>query len=115
MRRCLICPAAAGQSLAIGWTTRTLRAPVIYRSALGGGTADTPAGEHRLCPTCSAWLPEHRDRMLPPAVLDGIEATVGAADLHPATARRLRLELVGMVRHLAEALTQPGNTTPGPA
>ncbi|MFY1589129.1 hypothetical protein ACN267_32255 [Micromonospora sp. WMMD734] len=103
--RCVLCPAAAGDSLAAGWTTRTLDGPVAYRSRLGGPLPPTPAGTHHLCPTCTTWLAGHRDRALPPAVVDGITATVAAAGLHPATARVLRRELVGIVRHLAEAFT----------
>lgn len=106
--RCAFCPAAEPNALAAlahGWTARMLTRPVTYRSAFGD-LPPTPAGEHHLCPVCTEWLTDHRDRMLPPAVLAGITDTVDGAGLHPRTARRLRLELVGIVRHLADALTE---------
>ncbi|MEV7264186.1 hypothetical protein AB0N38_11605 [Micromonospora aurantiaca] len=114
---CVLCPATeptALAALAHGWTPRVLAEPVTYRSVFGHGLPPTPAGEHSLCATCSAWLDNHRDRMLPVATLNAIDATIAAGgELHPTTERRLRMELVGMVRHLAEALTTPG-TVPDP-
>lgn len=113
MIACVFCPATEPSPLAAlahGWTSRTLDQPVTYRSAFGE-MPPTPAGEHNLCPACAAWLTDHRDRMLPIGVLDAIDATLDAQEeaegvaFHPTTARRLRLELIGMARHLAEALT----------
>lgn len=101
----MICPAAIGAALAAGWTTQVLAGPVEYRSVFGGDPIPpTPAGTYHLCPACSDWLTAHRDRALPALVAASIDATVTAANLQPLTARRLRAELVGMVRHLAEAL-----------
>lgn len=114
MIRCLICAAAeptALAALARGWTSRMLTRPVTYRSLFGGPTGETPAGEHPLCPTCAAWLADHRDRMLPPAVLHTIDGIIEAQEeaegtaYPPDTARRVRMEMVGMFRHLADALT----------
>ncbi|MEU9516609.1 hypothetical protein [Micromonospora sp. NPDC048169] len=109
---CVLCPAAEPTALAAlshGWTYRVLPEPVTYRSIFCGPMLPTPAGEHSVCATCSAWLADHRDRMLPVAVLDAIDAIIAAGvELHPATERRLRMELIGMVRHLADALAAPG-------
>ncbi|MBQ1060049.1 hypothetical protein [Micromonospora sp. C41] len=105
---CVLCATTADEPAA-GWTVRTLSRPVTCRSTVGGPMPPTPAGEHQVCPTCSAWLTDHRDRMLPAAALAVIEAALtNTPGLHPTTERRLRLELVGMVRHLADALTAPG-------
>ncbi|MFB9238683.1 hypothetical protein ACFFWC_24670 [Plantactinospora siamensis] len=110
MIRCVLCPAtepAAFAALCHGWTSRTTTEPVVYRSAFSAGPfAITPAGEHHLCPACTAWLADHRDRQLPEAVTASIAETIAGAELATETARYLRMELVGMVRHLAEALDQ---------
>lgn len=103
--RCALCPAASGAALAAGWTTHTLAEPVAYRSIFTSEPLPpTPAGTYHLCPACSDWLTDHRDRALPASVVASIDATLAAANLQPRTARRTRAEMVGMVRHLAEAL-----------
>lgn len=104
-RECLICPATSGDAVAAGWTGCTLVEPVTYRSTFGGGLPPTPAGRYDICPACSAWLTDHRDRPLPDAVQEGIAKMAGSVDLTAPTARRLRMELVGIVRHLADAVT----------
>ncbi|MEU3112670.1 hypothetical protein ABZ652_01150 [Micromonospora chalcea] len=115
---CVLCPATeptALAALAHGWTSWVLPEPVLYRSVFGKGLPATPAGEHSVCATCSAWLANHRDQMLPPATLEVIETAIRAAgmELHPTSERRLRMEMVGMVRHLADALTAPGGDPEG--
>lgn len=104
--RCVLCPASTGAALAAGWTWRTLTQPVTYRSALGHDLPPTPAGYYALCAPCSAWLADagRQEKPLPPAVTAAIDVKVTDADLHPMTARRVRAEMVGMVRHLADHL-----------
>lgn len=106
IRLCAICPATADEALAADWTTRTLDEPVAYRSAFTSARdplPPVPAGKHDLCGDCSEWLADHRDRALPPGVVAGIDALTRNQD--PFTARYARRELVGMIRHLAEAFT----------
>lgn len=100
--RCVLCSTAGSGA---GWTRHTLEVEVIYRSVFDSApVGSTPPGEHAACPECSEWLTDHRDRPLPASIRASIADALAAADLHPTTARRVRAELTGMARWLAEAL-----------
>lgn len=106
MTRCLFCPAdGPGPS----WTVRTLAVPVTFRSAFLGAHDDaavTPAGVYDICRACARWLPYHRSAPLPRAITESLDAGLDAADLHPATRRQARSELIGWTRFVASQLTE---------
>ncbi|WP_432051122.1 hypothetical protein [Verrucosispora sp. NA02020] len=115
--RCVLCPATEPSPLAAlahDWTSYTIDRPVIWRLSVGVPLLVAAAGEHSACAVCAEWLTDHRDRMLPPTVLALLDDLLAAADPPPDRVRQYRMELVGMARHLAEALTAQTPPPPGP-
>jgi hypothetical protein len=101
---CAICSAVAGDDGS--WARWILPEDIHWRSAFthDGQEPPLPAGQYETCPTCTRWIPDSRTADLPAAVRQALDDTLTAASLHPITARHLRAELVGRLRHLAGQL-----------
>jgi hypothetical protein len=110
--RCVLCPAS---STAASWTTRTLAEPVALRNSFDHNAAIVLPGAVNVCGACSVWLsdPDRDEQALPAHLLEPIDLLVRAATPHAITARQLRADLIGQVRHLAAALGDPQPLTEG--
>lgn len=105
--RCVLCPA---EGPGADWTARPLAEVVILRNSFSHDAGVVLPADYQACAACSAWLddPDRDEQALPAHLLEPVELLVKAATLDAITARQLRADLVGQVRHLAEALTPWG-------